>query len=74
MHDSRSNEIPKITHLPDWIRVFILKVAKLILNERKFGSIEFFMNVMAIEMVAPEYGTRTLKSFYNNLHMTHKPN
>ncbi len=28
--------------------------AKIILNTKKFGPIEFFMNVMAIEMVAPE--------------------
>jgi len=58
---------PKITHVPDWIRLIILSVARLILNSKKFGPIEFFMNVMAIEMAAPEYGKHTLKEYFNGL-------
>jgi uncharacterized protein YbjT (DUF2867 family) len=58
---------PKITHVPDWIRRMILSMARLILNAKKFGPIEFFMNVMAIEMVAPEYGKHTLKDYFNGL-------
>jgi uncharacterized protein YbjT (DUF2867 family) len=60
-------KIPKITHIPDWIRRMILSMARLILNTKKFGPIEFFMNVMAIEMVAPEYGKHTLKEYFNGL-------
>jgi hypothetical protein len=44
-----------------------LSMAKLILNIKKLGPKEFFMNVMAIEMVAPEYGKHTLKEHYNGL-------
>jgi len=58
---------PKITHVPDWIRRMILTMARLILNTKKFGPIEFFMNVMAIEMVGPEYGEHTLKEYFNGL-------
>lgn len=58
---------PKITYVPDRIRRMILSVARLILNTRKFGPIEFVMNVMAIEMVAPEYGKHTLKEYFNGL-------
>ena len=58
---------PKITYVPDRIRRMILNVARLILNTRKFGPIEFVMNVMAIEMVAPEYGKHTLKEYFNGL-------
>lgn len=58
---------PKVTHIPDWVRRMILSMARLILNANKFGPIEFFMNVMAIEMVAPEYGKRTLKEYFNGL-------
>lgn len=58
---------PKITHIPDWIRRMILSMAKLILNAKKLGPIEFFMNVMAIEMLAPEYGKHTLKEYFNGL-------
>ena len=58
---------PKITHVPDWIRRMALNMARLVLNARKFGPIEFFMNVMAIEMVAPEYGRQTLQEYFNGL-------
>jgi len=58
---------PKITHIPDWIRQTILKISKLFMNAKKFGPIEFFMNAMAIDMVAPEYGKHTLKIYFNEL-------
>ena len=58
---------PKITHIPDWLRNTILTIAKPIMSSRKFGPIEFFMNVMAIDMVAPEYGQHTLKNYFNEL-------
>ena len=57
----------KIVHIPDWIRRSILKFGKLFMNYKKFGPIEFFMNVMAIDMVAPEYGQHTLKNYFNEL-------
>ena len=58
---------PKITHIPDWIRRVILSLARLVLNTQKYGPIEFFMNVMAMEMIAPEYGKHTLKEYFNEL-------
>jgi uncharacterized protein YbjT (DUF2867 family) len=58
---------PKITHIPDWLRNTILTIAKPIMSSKKFGPIEFFMNVMAIDMVAPEYGQHTLKNYFNEL-------
>jgi hypothetical protein len=36
-------------------------------NAKKIDPIEFFMNVMAIEMVAPGYGKHTLKEYFNGL-------
>lgn len=58
---------PKILHIPDWLRKTILTVGKIIMSSKKFGPIEFFMTVMAIDMVAPEYGEHTLKNFFNEL-------
>lgn len=58
---------PKITHIPDWIRRAILSMARLVLNTQKLGPIEFFMNVIAMEMVAPEYGKHTLIEYFNEL-------
>ena len=57
----------KITHIPDWIRRLVLRFLKLVLSTNKFGPIEFFMNVMATEMAAPEYGVHTLKNYFNSL-------
>jgi uncharacterized protein YbjT (DUF2867 family) len=55
---------PKITHIPDWIRVAILKFVTI---SRIYGPVEFFMTVMAMDMVAPEYGKHTLKEHFTIL-------
>lgn len=57
----------KITYIPDWIRRVLLKSLKLFLNPKKYGPIEFFMNVMAIEMVAPEFGDQTLRDYFDKI-------
>jgi len=64
---------PKIIHIPDWIRRVILRMARLVLNTQRFGPIEFFMNVMAIEMVAPQHGKHTLIEYFNELKNTSAP-
>jgi len=58
---------PKIVHIPDFLRRMILKVGKLFMSSKNFGPVEFFMNVMAIDMVAPEYGRHTLKDYFSEL-------
>jgi uncharacterized protein YbjT (DUF2867 family) len=58
---------PKITHIPNWVRVAILKMIRLFSGSKVYGPIEFFMTVMAIDMVAPEYGKHTLREYYSNL-------
>ncbi len=58
---------PKITHIPDGLRRIIISMARIFLNSNKYGPIEFFMNVMAIEMVAPEYGEHTLYDYFHGL-------
>jgi uncharacterized protein YbjT (DUF2867 family) len=58
---------PKITHIPDWIRVAILKLVRLLTASKVYGPIEFFMTVMAMDMRAPEYGNRTLKEYFADL-------
>lgn len=64
----------KITYIPDYIRLMILRLARLVLNKKTFGPIEFFMNVMALEMIAPEYGKHTLKEYFNKLNILLKRN
>jgi uncharacterized protein YbjT (DUF2867 family) len=56
------NKPVKITYIPDWVRRMMLKISKLVLSSNKFGPIEFFLNVLVMEMIAPKCGKRTLKS------------
>jgi uncharacterized protein YbjT (DUF2867 family) len=58
---------PKITHIPDWVRVTILKMVRLFTGSRVYGPVEFFMTVMSMNMLAPEYGKHTLKEYFANL-------
>ncbi len=58
---------PKITHIPNWVRVAILKIVRLFSGSKVYGPIEFFMTVMAMDMVAPKYGRHTLKEYFTNL-------
>jgi uncharacterized protein YbjT (DUF2867 family) len=58
---------PKITHIPDWVRVAILKIVRLITGSKVYGPVEFFMTVMAMDMLAPEFGKHTLKEYFTIL-------
>jgi uncharacterized protein YbjT (DUF2867 family) len=58
---------PKITHIPGWVRAVILKLARLLTGSKVYGPIEFFMTVMSIDMLAPEYGKHTLKEYFTIL-------
>lgn len=60
----------KITHIPDWVRVAILKMVRLVTGSRIYGPIEFFLTVMAMDMIAPEYGNHTLREYFENLNIT----
>ncbi len=57
---------PKITHIPDWVRDAILKLVRLLTRSKFYGPIEFFLTVMAIDMLAPEYGKHSLKVWANS--------
>jgi len=58
---------PKITHIPDWVRTATLKLVKIFTGSKTYGPIEFFLTVMAIDMIAPEYGKYSLKEYFNDL-------
>lgn len=57
---------PKITYIPDWLRVAILKMVRVFTGSKVYGPIEFFMTVMSMNMVAPEFGKHTLKEYFSN--------
>lgn len=58
---------PKITYIPEWVRVLTLKLVRTFTGSKVYGPIEFFMTVMAINMIAPEYGKRTLREYFSSL-------
>lgn len=55
---------PKITYIPNWVGTAILKMIRLFSGSTFYGPIEFFMTVMAMDMVAPEYGKHTLRDYF----------
>jgi uncharacterized protein YbjT (DUF2867 family) len=61
---------PKITHIPDWIRAATLAGTRAFTSSKTYGPIEFFLTVMAMDMIAPEYGKHTLKEFFTQLNQS----
>jgi uncharacterized protein YbjT (DUF2867 family) len=57
----------KTTHIPEWVRIAILRLVKLLTGSKFYGPIEFFMTVMAIDMIAPEYGKHRLIEYFKEL-------
>lgn len=58
---------PKISYIPDWLRKCVLRSLQLLTRQTFHGPVEFFLTVMAMDMIAPEYGSRTLKEFFTDL-------
>jgi nucleoside-diphosphate-sugar epimerase len=58
---------PKLTYIPEWGRTFILRLARLLTGSKTYGPIEFFMTVMAMDMIAPESGKHTLEGYFTHL-------
>ena len=56
----------KIVHIPSWIGQAFLHLVRRFTTEKTYGPIEFFMTVMAMDMVAFEYGEHRLSDFYKN--------
>ena len=42
-------------------------LVKVFTGDKFYGPIEFFLTVMAMDMLAPEYGKHTLKEYFTYL-------
>jgi len=62
---STLNKKVKVSYMPEWIRKMILWFARSFTSSRKYGPMEFFFTILAMDMVAPKYGTHTLKAYFN---------
>jgi uncharacterized protein YbjT (DUF2867 family) len=58
------NKKPRITHIPDWLRKLSLFLIRTLTPEKTYGPLEFFMTVLAIDMIAPIYGEHHLRDFF----------
>jgi len=54
----------KISGIPIWMRNAILTTLRLFTSVKTYGPLEFFMTVLAMDMVAPSYGKLHLKDFF----------
>lgn len=61
------NKNAKISHFPDWTRRLTLWFMRTFTSSKTYGPIEFFLTVMSIDMIAPEYGKHTLEEFFTIL-------
>ena len=58
------NKDVKIAGIPIWLRDFLLRTLRIFTSVKTYGPIEFFMTVLAVDMVAPTYGKHYLKKFF----------
>jgi uncharacterized protein YbjT (DUF2867 family) len=58
---------PKITYIPLWIKNLIVKFARMFLSVNRYGPVEFFMTVLAMDMIAPIYGQHTIKEYFQEI-------
>ncbi|MFC1493152.1 SDR family oxidoreductase [candidate division KSB1 bacterium] len=54
----------KISRIPIWMRNFILVITRALTSVKSYGPLEFFMTVLAMDMIAPTHGKYHLKDFF----------
>ena len=57
----------KITYVPIWVKNLILKSIRAVASVKTYGPLEFFMTVLVMDMIAPEYGSHTIKQYFKEL-------
>ena len=57
---------PRIVHLPDWIRKFIIWSLRTFTSTKTYGPIEFFLTLMAFDNTAEQFGRHHLVDFFTN--------
>ena len=62
----------KISKTPIWVRDILIIILKIFTSVKTYGPEEFFMTVLAMDMVAPKYGKHHLKDFFNEKNQVNK--
>jgi nucleoside-diphosphate-sugar epimerase len=63
----------RITHIPNWVRKTILFLLRTFTNSKVYGPVEFFMAILSMNMIAPEFGNHTLKEYFETLKAANPP-
>ena len=58
------NKRVKVSYMPEWIRKMMLWFVRTFTSSRTYGPMEFFFTVLSMDMVAPKYGTHTLRAYF----------
>lgn len=58
------NKPIKISHLPDWIRRWTIRLLRLATNSKTYGPTEFFLTMMAQDNIGPRHGVHRLEYFF----------
>ena len=61
------NKPAKITYIPNWVRKVMLRLASLLMGETQYGTTEFFLHVVAMDMSTNQQGRHSIKDFFNQL-------
>jgi uncharacterized protein YbjT (DUF2867 family) len=56
----------KITYLPNWIKKLVLILLRTFSSAKTYGSVEFFLTTLSMDMIAPKYGNKELIRFFEN--------
>jgi uncharacterized protein YbjT (DUF2867 family) len=56
-----------ITYIPLMVRSLIVKLARIFTSVKTYGPLEFFMTVLAMDMVALTYGQHTIKEYFKEI-------
>jgi uncharacterized protein YbjT (DUF2867 family) len=57
----------KISYMPEWMRKTILWFVRTFTSSKTYGPMEFFFTVLAMDMLAPAYGTHTLEAYFEEI-------
>ena len=57
----------KINYMPDGLRKMVLWLARTFTSSRTHGPMEFFFTVLAMDMVAPRYGSYVLDEYFEKV-------
>ncbi len=58
----------KSRYYPIWLKNLIVRLMKWFTSMKTYGPVEFFMNVLTIDMVTLQFGKHRLQEYYTELH------